>query len=31
MVSAQLADASSKKGPGDLRTLLRSAGTWQVN
>ena len=30
MVSAQLAEASSKKGPGNLRALLQSAGTWQV-
>ena len=30
MVGSQLADASSRKGPGDLRELLRSAGTWQV-
>ena len=26
----QLLDASSKKGPGDLRDLLRSNGTWFV-
>ena len=31
MVGAQLAQASSKKGPGDLRTLLQSAGTWMVD
>lgn len=31
MVGAQLADASSKRGPGDLRALLQSAGTWQVS
>ena len=30
MVGAQLAEASSKKGPGDLRALLQSAGTWKV-
>jgi len=30
MVSGQIADAASKKGPGDLRALLQSAGTWQV-
>ena len=30
MVAGQLAAASSRKGPGDLRELLRSAGTWQV-
>jgi 2-oxoglutarate ferredoxin oxidoreductase subunit beta len=31
MVGAQLAEASTKKGPGDLRKLLQSAGTWQVS
>jgi 2-oxoglutarate ferredoxin oxidoreductase subunit beta len=30
LVERQLVDASSKKGPGDLRTLLQSGGTWQV-
>jgi len=30
MVSGQIAEAASKKGPGDLRALLQSAGTWQV-
>jgi 2-oxoglutarate/2-oxoacid ferredoxin oxidoreductase subunit beta len=30
MIGGQLADASSKKGPGDLNDLLRSAGTWHV-
>ena len=30
LVSAQVAEANSKKGPGDLAALLRSAGTWQV-
>jgi len=30
MVGAQLAQASQKKGPGDLAGLLRSNGTWQV-
>ena len=30
MVGAQLADASERKGPGDLGALLRSNGTWQV-
>ena len=30
LVSAQVAEANSKKGPGDLAVLLRSAGTWQV-
>jgi len=30
MVGAQLAEASEKKGPGDLTSLLRSTGTWQV-
>jgi 2-oxoglutarate ferredoxin oxidoreductase subunit beta len=30
MVGAQLAQASDKKGPGDLNSLLRSNGTWQV-
>ena len=29
-VSNQLAAASEKKGPGDLASLLRSNGTWQV-
>jgi 2-oxoglutarate/2-oxoacid ferredoxin oxidoreductase subunit beta len=29
-VGTQLAEASQKKGPGDLRTMLRSNGTWQV-
>jgi 2-oxoglutarate ferredoxin oxidoreductase subunit beta len=29
-VGAQLAEASTRKGPGDLRTLLRSNGTWTV-
>ena len=29
-VGAQLAEASTKKGPGDLRDLLRSNGTWTV-
>jgi 2-oxoglutarate ferredoxin oxidoreductase subunit beta len=31
MVGDQLAIASTKKGPGDLRSLLQSAGTWQVS
>jgi 2-oxoglutarate ferredoxin oxidoreductase subunit beta len=31
MVGAQLAEASEKKGPGDLTSLLRSTGTWQVS
>jgi 2-oxoglutarate ferredoxin oxidoreductase subunit beta len=31
MVGAQVAAASSSKGPGDLRQLLQSAGTWQVS
>jgi len=30
LVERQLADASTRKGPGDLSALLRSAGTWQV-
>jgi 2-oxoglutarate ferredoxin oxidoreductase subunit beta len=30
MVGAQLAEAATKKGPGDLRALLQSAGTWNV-
>ena len=30
-VGRQLAEASSKKGPGDLATLLRSNGTWSVS
>ena len=29
-VAAQLAEASARKGPGDLGALLRSAGTWMV-
>ncbi len=29
-VSAQLLQASQRKGPGDLAELLRSNGTWQV-
>lgn len=29
-VAAQLAEASTKKGPGDLAALLRSNGTWTV-
>ncbi|MCB0999740.1 MAG: 2-oxoacid:ferredoxin oxidoreductase subunit beta [Acidimicrobiales bacterium] len=29
-VGAQLAGAAAKKGPGDLSSLLRSNGTWQV-
>ncbi len=29
-VGRQLAEVSSKKGPGDLATLLRSNGTWSV-
>ena len=29
-VGRQLAEASSKKGPGDLASLLRSNGTWHV-
>jgi 2-oxoglutarate/2-oxoacid ferredoxin oxidoreductase subunit beta len=29
-MSRQLLDASSKKGPGDLKALLRSNGTWLV-
>lgn len=29
-VAAQLAEASARKGPGDLGALLRSAGTWHV-
>jgi 2-oxoglutarate ferredoxin oxidoreductase subunit beta len=29
-IGAQLAEASSKKGPGDLAGLLRSNGTWSV-
>ena len=29
-VSAQLAAASERRGPGDLATLLRSNGTWRV-
>ena len=30
-VGRQLAEASAKKGPGDLATLLRSNGTWSVS
>jgi 2-oxoglutarate ferredoxin oxidoreductase subunit beta len=30
-VSAQIAEASERKGPGDLHALLRSNGTWQVH
>jgi 2-oxoglutarate/2-oxoacid ferredoxin oxidoreductase subunit beta len=30
-VANQLAEASTKKGPGDLAALLRSNGTWAVN
>ena len=30
LVGAQLAQAFEKKGPGDLRDLLRSNGTWHV-
>ena len=30
-VGRQLAEASSKRGPGDLSALLRSNGTWAVN
>jgi 2-oxoglutarate ferredoxin oxidoreductase subunit beta len=30
MVAAQVLETSAKKGPGDLLTLLRSAGTWPV-
>ena len=29
-ISNQLAQASERKGPGDLATLLRSNGTWSV-
>jgi 2-oxoglutarate ferredoxin oxidoreductase subunit beta len=29
-VAAQLAAAGEQKGPGDLATLLRSGGTWEV-
>ena len=29
-VSRQLAEASTKRGPGDLATLLRCNGTWAV-
>jgi len=29
-IGAQLAEASERKGPGDLATLLRSNGTWHV-
>jgi len=30
LVAGQLTDAATKKGPGSLRELLQSAGTWQV-
>jgi 2-oxoglutarate ferredoxin oxidoreductase subunit beta len=30
-MSAQLVDAQSKKGPGDLAALLASQGTWDVS
>ncbi len=30
-VAAQLVEASTKKGPGNLSELLRSAGTWMVD
>jgi 2-oxoglutarate ferredoxin oxidoreductase subunit beta len=30
-VADQVADASARKGPGDLAALLRSGGTWFVN
>ena len=30
-IGRQLAEASDKRGPGDLATLLRSNGTWTVN
>jgi hypothetical protein len=29
-MGAQLAQASERKGPGDLASLLRSNGTWTV-
>ena len=29
-ISNQLAQASERKGPGDLAALLRSNGTWSV-
>jgi len=29
-IGAQLAQASDRKGPGDLAALLRSNGTWHV-
>ena len=29
-LNQQLVDAQTKRGPGDLATLLRSAGTWDV-
>ena len=31
MVGVQLAQASQRKGPGDLGALLRSGGTWMVD
>ncbi len=31
LVGRQMAEASSKKGPGDLASLLRSTGTWMVD
>ena len=30
-MSQQLIDAQAKRGPGDLATLISSAGTWEVN
>jgi hypothetical protein len=30
-VARQLAEASTKRGPGELSALLRSNGTWAVN
>ncbi len=31
VMSQQLVDAQAKRGPGDLATLIASAGTWDVN
>jgi hypothetical protein len=29
-MSQQLIDAQAKRGPGDLASLISSAGTWEV-
>jgi hypothetical protein len=30
-MSRQLVEAQAKRGPGDLATLIRSQGTWNVD